>query len=214
MPAQPQLPQGGGDPFADFVNKNNYIPVWLHPHVAAGVIRHFGKDGSAIVHPHPSLQAGQNGMADGGTIPPSAVLAGRRAAPTGQIEPAVPPAAAPPMAPAAASGAPLAGIPAGIGAAGAAGRSIFGGGPVGQGGPQQRVPVFAQAGTAIDARGGAKVPGVPPAPDDQHDTVPAMLDPGEAVFNKKQLAGIKVKPGKEHLVRPDQKKAMRNARRK
>jgi hypothetical protein len=38
-----------------------------------------------------------------------------------------------------------------------------------------------------------------------------MLEPGEAVFNKKQLAGIKVKPGREHLVRGDQKKAMRKA---
>jgi hypothetical protein len=38
-----------------------------------------------------------------------------------------------------------------------------------------------------------------------------MLEPGEAVFNKKQLAGIKVKPGKEKLVRADQKKAMRGA---
>jgi hypothetical protein len=43
--------------------------------------------------------------------------------------------------------------------------------------------------------------------------VHAMLEPGEAVFNKRQLAGIKVKPGKEHLVRSDQKKAMRGAKR-
>jgi hypothetical protein len=38
-----------------------------------------------------------------------------------------------------------------------------------------------------------------------------MLDPGEAVFNKKQLAGIKVKPGKGNLVRADQKKAIKKA---
>jgi hypothetical protein len=37
------------------------------------------------------------------------------------------------------------------------------------------------------------------------------LDAGEAVFNQKQLAGIKVKPGKEKLVRSDQKAAMRKA---
>jgi hypothetical protein len=110
---------------------------------------------------------------------------------------------------------PLAGIPSGVGAAGNAGRSIFGGGPVGAGGPVQRTPVFARKGTAIDARGGGKVPGQ----DLGHDSVHAMLEPGEAVFNKKQLAGIKVKAGKEKLVRADQKAAMRkasgrNARRK
>jgi hypothetical protein len=67
---------------------------------------------------------------------------------------------------------------------------------------------------ALDGRAGVKVPGTTPPPEAQHDTVHAMLDPGEAVFNDKQLAGIKVKPGKGHLVRPDQKKAMRNASRK
>lgn len=205
MPAQPQLPQGGGDPFADFVNKNNYIPMWLHPHVAAGVIRHFGKDGSALVHPHPHTTG--NGMATGGVAPTG---------PPAEMPPAgIPPAAMPAAAiSTGAAAAPLAGIPSGVGAAGSGGQSIFGGGPVGQGGPKQQVPVFAQKGTAVDARGGGKVPGQPPASNDAHDTVPAMLDPGEAVFNKKQLAGIKVKPGKEHLVRADQKKAMQNARRK
>jgi hypothetical protein len=52
---------------------------------------------------------------------------------------------------------------------------------------------------------------VPAAQKEGHDTVHAMLDPGEAIFNKKQLAGIKVKPGKAHLVRDDQKRAMRKA---
>ena len=76
----------------------------------------------------------------------------------------------------------------------------------------QRTPVFqAQEGMALDARSGTKVPGQSPTGGQQHDTVPAMLDPGEAVFNRKQLAGIKVKPGKEHLIRSDQKKAMRGA---
>jgi hypothetical protein len=69
------------------------------------------------------------------------------------------------------------------------------------------MPVFVQKGGAIDGRSGGKVPGK----DLGRDTVHALLQPGEAVFNKKQLAGIKVKPGKEHLVRDDQKKAMSKA---
>jgi hypothetical protein len=50
-----------------------------------------------------------------------------------------------------------------------------------------------------------------PGQDLGEDSVHAMLEPGEAVFNKKQLAGIKVKKGKEKLVRSDQKAAMRKA---
>jgi hypothetical protein len=69
------------------------------------------------------------------------------------------------------------------------------------------VPQFVQDGGTIDARRGGKVPGK----DLGHDSVHAMLEPGEAVFNKKQLAGIKVKAGKEKLVRSDQKAAMRKA---
>jgi hypothetical protein len=78
---------------------------------------------------------------------------------------------------------------------------------MGAGGPVSRTPVFAQAGGAIDGTGGGKVPGK----DLGRDSVHALLEPGEAIFNKKQLAGIKVKPGKEHLVRSDQKKAMSKA---
>lgn len=78
---------------------------------------------------------------------------------------------------------------------------------MGAGGPTTRTPVFAQEGAAIDGRGGGKVPGK----DLGRDSVHALLQPGEAIFNKKQLGGIKVKPGKEHLVRSDQKKAMSKA---
>lgn len=204
MPAQPQpTPQGGVDPFADHINRHNYIPVWLHPHVAAGVIRHFGRDGSALIHPHPQTTGNGQGMVNGGIAAP-VIQGGPQVAP--------PPAAAVGPAAIAASGAaPLAGIPATANAAGDAGRSIFGGGPVGASGPLQRPPLFARKGAAIDGRAGMQVPGAPPPPDAEQDIVPAMLQPGEAVFNKKQLSGIKVKPGKGHLVRPDQKKAMRGA---
>jgi hypothetical protein len=43
------------------------------------------------------------------------------------------------------------------------------------------------------------------------DSVHAMLEPGEMVANKKQLRGIQVKPGKSHLLRSDQKKAIKQA---
>ena len=87
-------------------------------------------------------------------------------------------------------------------------RSIFDGGNVGNQGPMKRTPIFAQDGAVMDGTGGTgQVPGV----DLGGDTVPAMLQPGEAVFNKQQLAGIQPRKGKEHLVRPDQKQAMRKA---
>jgi hypothetical protein len=75
-------------------------------------------------------------------------------------------------------------------------------------------PAFAQRGKVMDGRGGAgRVPGqeVPAEQKEGHDTVQALLDPGEAVFNRKQLAGIKVKPGKGHLLRSDQKAALKKA---
>lgn len=217
MPAQPMPPdpRAGApspqpDPLAQHLNQNAYIPVWLRPDVAAGVVRHFGKDGSAIVHPHPTMHGNIDAaMATGGVSPP----AGQAAAPMPMTSGGPPPAAGA-AAPVVPQGAPLAGLRPQFGAAGQAGRSIFGGGPIGVTGPSQQVPVFAQQGMALDGRAGIKVPGSIPPPEAEHDTVHAMLDPGEAVFNDKQLAGIKVKPGKEHLVRADQKKAMRNASRK
>lgn len=229
MPAQPMPPdpQAGAaspqpdqisqpDQMAQYLNQNAYIPVWLRPDIAAGVIRHFGKDGSAIVHPHPTMHGDVDAaMATGGVSPP-AVGGQQAAAPMMPMSAGAPPAAA--AGPVVPQGAPLAGLRPQVGAAGQAGRSIFGGGPIGVSGPSQQMPVFAQRGMALDGRAGVKVPGTTPPPEAEHDTVHAMLDPGEAVFNTKQLAGIKVKPGKGHLVRADQKKAMqgaaKNARRK
>jgi hypothetical protein len=224
MPIQPMPPnsQGGApspdqnrDPFAEFVNQNSYVPVWLHPDVAHGVIRHFGRDGQAIVHPHPS-----SGYVAGGVVPPSAVPpVGLPMSPAGSSNAASPVGAPPPVAtrPPAGAVAPLAGLPPQP-----AGQSIFGGGQVGQGGPNQIKPVFAQGGGILDGRQGTgKVPGkkVPATQKEGHDTVHAMLDPGELVANDKQLRGIQVKPGKGHLLRSDQKKAIkeagkRNAKRK
>jgi hypothetical protein len=204
---QPQSPQ---QQFTDFLHQNAYIPVWLHPHLAAGVIRHFGKDGSAIIHPHPTTLMDNTTAASmaGGGVAQSPVTP---VAPGGAMQRIQPGPASRPAAAAAAVNAsrlaPLSGIPGGLGAPGTAGRSIFGGGPVGAGGAMQQEPVFARKGAALDATGGGKVPGK----DLGHDSVSAMLEPGEAVFNKKQLAGIKPKPGKEHLLRGDQKKAMRKA---
>ena len=185
------------------------IPVWLNPDLAAGIIRHYGRDGQAIVHPHP--ESGYNpGLATGGVTPTMPAQGSPR---QGAAPVAVPPAPAAGARVAAAGR--MAGIPPSAGAAGPAGRSVFAGGPIGGAGPTQRPPVFqAKKGRVMDGRGGkGKVPGRPvPASQKQgHDTVHAMLDPGEAVFNKKQLAGIKAKPGKEHLLRNDQKKAMRKA---
>lgn len=195
-PAPAEAPAAAPDQrnhFNEFVNKNSYIPVWLHPDVAHGVIRHFGRDGRAIVHPHPA--SGQDGMAGGGVVDPTATAAAKGAAPAAQ---AGPPAA---MARPPAAVTPLAGI------AGDA-RSIFNGGPVGSAGPTDRTPVFAKNGAVLDARAGmGSVPGVDLGRDTEH----AMLEPGEAVFNKEQLGGITVKKGKGHLVRPDQKQAMRKA---
>ena len=88
-------------------------------------------------------------------------------------------------------------------------RSIFGGGPIGAGGPADRTPVFVQGGGEI--MDGTNGTGNVPGKDFGRDSVHAMLEPGEAVFNKKQLAGIKPREGKEHLIRPDQKRAMRKA---
>lgn len=191
------------DHFAEFVNKNSYIPVWLHPDVAHGVLRHFGKNGQAIVHPHPT----NNNLASGGIVTtPFPIGAHTHSGPRGE-------AAASPTGPPAAVARPMGNPPrlAGIQGAADAKRSIFGGGTLGASGPTDRTPVFAQQGAILDGRSGVgKVPGV----DLGRDTVHAMLEPKEAVFNQKQLAGIKPRKGKEHLLRADQKKAMRNARRK
>lgn len=185
------VPQGDDqrDHFAEFLNKNSYIPVWLHPDVAHGILQHFGREGTAIVHPHPESR-GRDNYATGGVAAPSPLA-----------NPAVAAGAT------AGGGAPIAGIQSPAVVTGGR-QSIFGGGQIGASGPTARTPVFAQGGGMMDGRGGTgKVPGV----DLGKDSVHAMLQPGEAVFNKKQLAGIKPRMGKEHLLRPDQKKAMRNA---
>ena len=205
------------DHFAEYVNRNAYIPMWLHPDLAAGVLQHFGRDGSALVHPHPGsvgFPDGQpQGMQAGGAVAPQ-VGVGRR----GDVspQPLTGPAS---IAAAATAAAPLAGMPVRpvLSAQGAAGRSIFGGGPIGTGGPAQQQPAFVQSGAVMDGRGGAgRVPGqpVPASQKEGHDTVHAMLDPGELVANQKQLRGIQVRPGKGHLLRSDQKKAIKNASRK
>lgn len=200
MPAPSPAPpdQAPRNHFAEFVNKRAYIPMWLHPDVAHGVIQHFGKTGHAIVHPHP--HSGAIGMASGGIVPqPSTGARGDAAAAAAAL--VAPPAATarPPT-----DAAPLAGIPS-------AGQSIFSGGSIGASGPTVRTPVFARNGTVLDARAGiGAVPGVDLGRDTEH----AMLEPGEAVFNKEQLGGITVKKGKGHLVRADQKQAMRKAAKK
>src|SRR5262245_18692816 len=68
-PIPPDNNAGGASPdhLADFVNRNNYIPMWLHPHVAHGVLQHFGRDGRAVIHPHPST-TGATGYASGGVV--------------------------------------------------------------------------------------------------------------------------------------------------
>lgn|SRR5215469_4823507 len=196
------------DPFAQYVNDNDMIPVWLDPEVAHGVLTHFGRTGQALVHPHPasghpsyatggvvSTGPGQTFPAIGGAKPPAAAA---RALPRGRAALGAPPARGGPQL----GLGPLAGMPR---------NSVFGGGPIGASGPADRTPVFVQNGGAIDGTPGmGTVPGV----DTGGDTVPAMLRPGEAVFNKGQLAGIKPKPGKEHLLRGDQKQAMRKAGRR
>lgn len=185
------VPQGDDqrNHFTEFLNKNSYIPVWLHPDVAHGVLQHFGREGTAIVHPHPESR-GRDNYATGGVAP----LASPAVAAAGAA------GGAPPM-----TGIQTGAVPA-VGPG-----SIFAGGAIGAAGPTARTPVFAQAGGMMDGRGGTgNVPGV----DMGEDSVHAMLQPGEAVFNKKQLAGIKPRQGKEHLLRLDQKKAMRNARSK
>jgi len=205
----PAQPAGGVSPqqqptmrdqFVAHINRHAYIPVWLHPDVAKGVIQHFGRDGSALVHPHPNT--GHPAYATGGMA---------QATPPVQAAPAARPPA--PAAVAMAGRAPLAGMPAraALGAPGDAGQSIFGGGALGAGGPTQQAPVLAQRGAIMDGRGGA---GRVPGRDMGKDSVHAMLEPGELVANKKQLRGLQVKPGKAHLLRDDQKKALKQAHKK
>jgi hypothetical protein len=86
-------------------------------------------------------------------------------------------------------------------------RSIFAGGAIGAAGPKMQQPLAARGGRVLDGTGGGNVPGK----DLGRDSVHAMLQPGEMVANKKQLQGIQVKPGKGHLLRADQKRAIKQA---
>ena len=224
------------DHFAEYVNKNNYIPLWAAPHVARGILKHFAGDGSVIVHPHPSTGYGMPGYLGGGVATAPTVEGGPtfdrgspmeggvglvQQPPVGRMPPGGPPSpigrmppgqmppglGRAPFGPRMAPPAPLPRPLAGISPDPALARSIFAGGQIGANAPADRTPLFVQRGGAIDARPGGKVPGK----DMGRDSVHAMLEPGEMVANKKQLRGIQVKPGKSHLLRSDQKKAIKQA---
>ena len=185
------------------------IPMWLHPDVAGHVLRHFGRDGRAVVHPHPTLNIAK-GYAQGGVAFPAIRGSGTVGSQLG---------AAPAMAmPAHMGGAggmgtfPSAvGAPANVGRTlggirGRAPQSIFSGGATGP--PIDRTPFFAQNGAVLNGiQGVGRVPGV----DTGEDTQPAVLRPGELVATPEQQEAIQIKPGKAHLLRADQRKAIKAA---